>query len=84
MTVDGCSSWKRRHGIGSLTRMVSRFGGERWARYLRFRELLRHDATARQTYEDAKLQLAERFPDGREGYTAGKGPTVRQLLAPDK
>jgi GrpB-like predicted nucleotidyltransferase (UPF0157 family) len=57
------------------------FGGEQWVRYLKFRHLLRNDATARQTYEDAKAKLAKRFPDGRKGYAAGKGPTVRQLLA---
>jgi GrpB-like predicted nucleotidyltransferase (UPF0157 family) len=57
------------------------FGGEQWVRYLRFRDLLRRDAAARQTYEDTKLRLAEQFPDGRNGYTAGKDPTVRQLLA---
>jgi len=59
------------------------FGGEQWVRYLKFRELLRRDAAARQTYEETKLRLAEQFPDGRKGYTAGKDSTVRQLLAQD-
>ena len=57
------------------------FGGNQWVGYLQFRDLLRRDATARKTYEDVKLQLARRFPDGRKGYTAGKDPTVRKLLA---
>jgi GrpB-like predicted nucleotidyltransferase (UPF0157 family) len=59
------------------------FGGDQWIRYLQFRDLLRRDASARQTYEDSKLRLAERFPDGRKDYLAGKDQTVRQLLAPD-
>ncbi len=59
------------------------FGSEQWVRYLQFRALLRRDAAARQTYEEAKLRLAERFPDGRKDYLAGKDPTVRRLLASD-
>jgi GrpB-like predicted nucleotidyltransferase (UPF0157 family) len=50
---------------------------------VQFRQLLRRDAAARQTYEEAKLQLAEQFPDGRKDYLSGKDPTVRQLLASD-
>ena len=57
------------------------FRGEQWDRYLQFRELLRRDVSARQTYEGAKVRLAERFPDGRKDYLAGKDPTVRRLLA---
>jgi GrpB-like predicted nucleotidyltransferase (UPF0157 family) len=60
------------------------FGGGQWCRYLQFRELLRRDAAARRTYEDAKLKSAARFPDGRKDYLAGKDPTVRQLLASQK
>ncbi len=59
------------------------FGSEQWVRYLQFRELLRRDAAARQTYEEAKLLLAERFPDGRQDYLSGKDRTVRQLLDSD-
>ena len=72
------SPWRRvahAHGV--------EFGSEQWVRYLRFRELLRRDAAARRTYEETKLRLAERFPDGRNDYLSGKDPTVRQLLASD-
>ena len=47
----------------------------------RLRDLLRQSAAARQTYAEAKQRLAARFPDDRSEYTAGKGPTVQQLLA---
>jgi GrpB-like predicted nucleotidyltransferase (UPF0157 family) len=59
------------------------FGGRQWVRYLRFRELLRRDEAARRAYEDTKSRLAERFPDGRAGYTEGKDLTVCALLDAD-
>lgn len=58
-------------------------GGRQWERYLRFRDLLRGDASARAAYEAAKRDLAARHPDGRQAYTAGKDPTVRRLLGDD-
>jgi GrpB-like predicted nucleotidyltransferase (UPF0157 family) len=70
------SPWHRvahAHGV--------QFGGVQWVRYLEFRDLLRRSAAARRTYEQAKLRLAEQYPDGRSGYTEGKGPTVQRLLA---
>lgn len=54
--------------------------GEQWRNYLRFRELLRRDPEARATYGAAKLDLAERFYDNRQAYTAGKRDTVETLL----
>jgi GrpB-like predicted nucleotidyltransferase (UPF0157 family) len=57
------------------------FGGSQWIRYLQFRELLRQSGAARTTYEGAKQRLAERHPDGRRRYTAGKDATVQRLLA---
>ena len=57
------------------------FDGPQWARYLQFRDLLRRSASARNTYEQAKQQLAEQHPGGRHRYTAGKDATVHRLLA---
>lgn len=57
------------------------FGGSRWIRYLDFRDLLRRSTAARTTYEETKKRLALQHPDGRDLYTAGKGPTVEALLA---
>ena len=54
--------------------------GLQWVRYLQFRDLLRQNANARQTYEEAKRRLAEQYPDGRRRYTAGKDETVERLL----
>lgn len=70
------SPWHRvahAHGV--------QFGGSQWLRYVQFRDLLRRSASARQTYEEAKQHLAERHPDGRQAYTAGKDQTVQRLLA---
>jgi GrpB-like predicted nucleotidyltransferase (UPF0157 family) len=57
------------------------YGGEQWTRYLALRELLRRSAPARRAYEEAKTELAVRFPDDHANYTAGKTPTVTKLLA---
>jgi GrpB-like predicted nucleotidyltransferase (UPF0157 family) len=59
------------------------FGGAPWVRYMEFRELLRRDPIARRDYEATKERVAAEHPDGRQGYTAGKGATVQRLLAPD-
>jgi GrpB-like predicted nucleotidyltransferase (UPF0157 family) len=56
------------------------FGGRQWVRYLQFRDLLHRSASARRTYQDVKLHLAELHPNGRHHYTAGKDETVEHLL----
>ena len=57
------------------------FGGAQWLRYLQFRDLLRGSPTARRAYEETKRRLAVQYPDGRQGYSAGKDLTVQRLLA---
>ncbi|MEY2461383.1 MAG: hypothetical protein QOG30_3213 [Acidimicrobiaceae bacterium] len=57
------------------------YGGEQWTRYIALRELLRRSPSARRAYEEAKTELAVRFPDDHANYTAGKTPTVAKLLA---
>lgn len=47
-------------------------GGTQWRNYLRFRDLLRADASARAQYEATKLLLAAAHPADREAYTLGK------------
>ncbi len=56
-------------------------GGTQWVNYLRLRDLLRSSPTARQAYEDVKVQLAAQHPDDREAYTEGKTDVVTTLLA---
>ena len=51
-----------------------------WRRYLAFRDRLRGDVTARASYERMKRELAERFPNDREGYAAAKESFIRGLL----
>ncbi len=59
------------------------FGGARWVRYLKLRQILRESPTARQAYEAAKAHAAAEQPDGLRGYVAGKDATVRRLLEGD-
>lgn len=56
-------------------------GGTQWVNYLRLRDLLRSNPTARQAYEDVKVRLAAQHPDDREAYTEGKTDVVTTLLA---
>lgn len=52
-----------------------------WARYLRFRDLLRGNPDARIEYEQLKRRLAAEFPDDRVGYTTAKESFIKNLLA---
>jgi len=54
--------------------------GEQWLNYLRLRNLLREDPTARARYEAVKQQLASQVGDDRVAYTDGKTSIVHQLL----
>lgn len=51
-----------------------------WREQLAFRELLRADADARKTYENAKIAAAEAHPDDVDAYTDAKEPVVRALI----
>lgn len=53
---------------------------EQWLNYLRLRDLLRADPTARARYEAVKQQLASQVGDDRVAYTDGKTSIVHQLL----
>ncbi|MFM2446585.1 MAG: hypothetical protein RI936_1032 [Pseudomonadota bacterium] len=55
--------------------------GPLWQRYLGFRDALRADPALAQRYAQLKLALAERHPDDREAYTAGKTSFVECVLA---
>lgn len=50
-------------------------------RHIRFRDILRTDATLRQAYEALKLDLAERFRGDREAYTNSKDGFISAALA---
>ena len=56
-------------------------GDEAWVRYLAFRDRLRIDPAARESYAALKQRLAERFPDNRAAYTAGKERFIAATLA---
>jgi GrpB-like predicted nucleotidyltransferase (UPF0157 family) len=56
------------------------FDGRQWQDYLRFRDLLRRSATARQQYEAQKRALAQLYPGDRRAYTEGKTQIVNLLL----
>ncbi|MBK9970388.1 MAG: GrpB family protein [Acidimicrobiaceae bacterium] len=52
--------------------------GEQWSNYLRLRNLLRRDPSARARYEAVKQQLAGQVADDRTAYTDGKTSIVHQ------
>jgi GrpB-like predicted nucleotidyltransferase (UPF0157 family) len=53
--------------------------GELWRDRLVFRDRLRADPDAAARYERLKIDLAARYRDDREAYTAAKGAFVRSL-----
>jgi GrpB-like predicted nucleotidyltransferase (UPF0157 family) len=55
-------------------------GSTFWRDHLRFRDLLRADASVAAAYERLKQELAERFPHDREAYIAGKDPFIVAVL----
>lgn len=55
--------------------------GPLWQRYLGFRDALRADTALAHRYAQLKLTLAERYPEDREAYTAGKTSFVQGVLA---
>jgi len=55
--------------------------GSEWERrHLLFRDYLRADASARQTYLQTKQLAAARWSDDRLAYTDAKGATIRMLM----
>ena len=59
---------------------VLRMDDPQWTRYLAFRDLLRTNAQVRAEYAALKRFLAERFPNDRKAYTAGKAEFVDAAL----
>ncbi|KAF1049194.1 GNAT family N-acetyltransferase [Xylophilus sp.] len=55
-------------------------GSPHWQDYLRLRDRLRTDATARARYQTLKQALAADHADDRKAYTRGKHALVQQLL----
>jgi GrpB-like predicted nucleotidyltransferase (UPF0157 family) len=66
---------------GSTIRRGVEYDDESWVRYLAFRDRLRRDPDARDSYVTLKHTLAERFPGDRARYTAGKHRLVSALLS---
>ena len=60
---------------------VVRLGESNWERWLTFRDYLRGNADARETYAVEKARLASLHKDDREAYTAGKSQVIGGLLA---
>jgi GrpB-like predicted nucleotidyltransferase (UPF0157 family) len=67
---------RRTHHL-SLAEPTSRF----WRDHLRFRDLLRADAALAAGYARLKLELAERHPDDRPAYQAGKQAFIDAALS---
>ena len=60
---------------------VVRLGDSNWERWLAFRDYLRRNAAARETYAVEKARLASLHKDDRGAYTAGKSEVIGGLLA---
>lgn len=54
--------------------------GPEWQSYIRFRDRLRADAVARDSYAQIKRSLAARFATDRPSYVAGKDDFVAGLI----
>jgi GrpB-like predicted nucleotidyltransferase (UPF0157 family) len=54
--------------------------GPLWREYVDFRDKLRGSEVLRKRYEDLKRDLAEKFHDHRERYTAAKTSFVQEVL----
>jgi GrpB-like predicted nucleotidyltransferase (UPF0157 family) len=52
-----------------------------WRNYLRFRDILRADATVRTRYDELKKSLQEQFPRDRKAYMDGKTAFIRGVLS---
>ena len=59
-------------------------GGDQWDRYLAFRDLLRGNSEARETYLRDKEALAALHAGDRRAYTAGKAEVIARLLVDDR
>ncbi|KAB2348289.1 GrpB family protein [Actinomadura rudentiformis] len=58
-----------------------RHGGLQWREYLAFRDRLGSDSAAHRAYAQLKRQLAVKYADDRQAYTAAKTSLVRELLS---
>ena len=59
---------------------VVKYQGEAWRNYIAFRDYLNAHPDAARRYSDLKLTLAEKYPDDREAYLAGKAPLIEGLI----
>ena len=59
---------------------VVALGADQWDRYLAFRDLLRLNSEARETYLREKLALAALHAGDRRAYTARKAEVIARLL----
>ena len=75
--------WLMRHASGRRTHHLHLvvFGGERWVRWLQFRDLLRADAATATRYQHFKQELARHHRHDREAYTRAKAAFIDEVLA---
>jgi GrpB-like predicted nucleotidyltransferase (UPF0157 family) len=75
--------WDSAPRVRAIHLHVVLHGHVQWNNYLRFRNVLRQDPVMRERYADLKRELARRFPDDRESYTAAKDAFIREVLTAD-
>lgn len=59
---------------------IVKSGSTEWRNYLNFRDYLRAFPGKAQNYEQLKASLADRFPQDRKAYTAGKAELIQRIL----
>jgi GrpB-like predicted nucleotidyltransferase (UPF0157 family)/ubiquinone/menaquinone biosynthesis C-methylase UbiE len=60
---------------------VVKHGGDRWNRYIGFRNYLRDNPVQARAYEDLKKRLAGRYANDRAAYTDGKTQFIEDAVA---
>jgi GrpB-like predicted nucleotidyltransferase (UPF0157 family) len=73
--------WESEPRVRVVNLHVVEHRGRAWREYMTFRDRLRADPAARDAYAKLKRELAERHPDDRASYIAGKDAFVAEILA---
>ena len=75
--------WLMRHASGRRTHHLHLvvFGGKPWISWVKFRDLLRADASIATRYEQLKDELAGQHRHDREAYTHAKAAFIDEVLA---
>lgn len=60
---------------------VVEYGKNNWIHNIKFRDALKNNPALIKEYEQLKEDLAKKYPDSREKYTAGKGKFILDVVS---